>query len=69
MCVFDTRSDMIGKVNRKVRKQGISQEMINKTGQRRKLKNVNNEEGRKHHRRLMNELKRAADKAKNKQNL
>jgi hypothetical protein len=38
--------------------------MINKYDERRKWKNVNNEEGRKNYRRLRNELKRATDKAK-----
>ena len=56
-------SDLIGKVNRNARKKWISQEMINKMGQREKLKNVNNE-GRKNYRILRNELKRAAHKAK-----
>jgi hypothetical protein len=40
--------------------------MIKKMDERRKRKNVNNEEGRKNHRRLMNKSKRAKDKAKKK---
>jgi hypothetical protein len=42
-CVIDIMSDLIGKVKRKARKQCVSQEMINKMGQRKKLKNANNE--------------------------
>jgi uncharacterized membrane-anchored protein len=38
--------------------------MISKMDERRKWKNVNNEEGRKNYRRLRNELKRATDNAK-----
>jgi hypothetical protein len=38
--------------------------MISKMDERRKWKNVNNEEGRRNYRRLRNELKRATDKAK-----
>ena len=38
--------------------------MISKMVQRRKWKNINNEEGRRKHRRLRNELKRATEKAK-----
>ena len=38
--------------------------MINKVAEQRERKNVNNEEGRKHYRRLRNELKRATDKAR-----
>jgi hypothetical protein len=39
--------------------------MISKTNDQRKLKNGNNKEGRKSYRRLMNELQRATDNAKN----
>jgi hypothetical protein len=63
-CVLDTMSDLVGKVERRARKQWITQEMISKMDERRKLKNVNNEEGRKNYRRLRNELKRATDNAK-----
>ena len=42
-CVIDIMSYLIAKVNRNARKQCVSQEMINKMGQREKLKNVNNE--------------------------
>jgi hypothetical protein len=38
--------------------------MIRKTDERRKWKNVNNEEGRRNYRRLRNKLKRATDTAK-----
>ena len=41
-----------------------SQEMISKTDERRKWKNVNTEEGKKNYRRPKNELKRATDNAK-----
>jgi hypothetical protein len=40
--------------------------MIKKMDEQRKSKKVNNEEGRKNHRRLMKESKRAKDKAKKK---
>ena len=38
--------------------------MITKMGERRKWKNVNNEDGRRNDRRLRNELKRATETAK-----
>jgi len=38
--------------------------MISKMDERRKWKNVNNEEGRKNYRKLRNELKRATDNSK-----
>jgi type I site-specific restriction endonuclease len=63
-CVLDTVSDLVGKVERRARKPWITQEMISKIDERRKWKNVNNEEGRKNYRRLRNELKIATDKAK-----
>jgi hypothetical protein len=43
-CVLDTKSDLVGKVERRVRKPWITQEMISKMDERRKWKNVNNEE-------------------------
>jgi hypothetical protein len=55
---------LVGKVERRARKPWITQEMISKMDERRKWKNVNNEEGRKNYRRLRNELKRATDNAK-----
>jgi hypothetical protein len=58
-CVVDTLSDLVGKVENRARKPWITQEMISKIDERRKLKNVNTEEGRKNYRRLSNELKRA----------
>jgi uncharacterized membrane-anchored protein len=57
-------SDLVGKVERRERKQWITQEMISKMDERRKWKNVNKEEGRKNYRRLRNELKRATHNAK-----
>jgi hypothetical protein len=63
--VLDTVSDMVGKVERRARKPRITQEMFSKMDERRKWKNVNNEEGRKNYRRQRDELKRATDKAKN----
>jgi hypothetical protein len=71
-CVLKTVNDLYRKVDRKARKQWIRQEMINKTAEQRKRKNVNNEggrkegrkEGRKHYRRLRNELKRTTRKVR-----
>jgi len=63
-CVLDTLSDLVGKVEKTSRKPWITQEMISKMDERRKWKNVNNEEGRKNYRRLRNELKKATDNAK-----
>jgi hypothetical protein len=63
-CVLDTISDLVGKVEKRARKSWITQEMICKIDERRKLKNVNTEENRKNYRRLRNELKRSTDKAK-----
>jgi hypothetical protein len=62
--VLDTISDLVGKVEKRPRKQWITQEMISKMDERRKSKNVNTEEGRKNYRRLRNELKSATDNAK-----
>jgi hypothetical protein len=47
--VLKTVSDLFGKVDRKARKPQIRQEMINKTAEQGKRKNVNNDEGRKHY--------------------
>ena len=63
-CVFDTLSDLVGKVEKRARKPWITQEMISKMDERRQWKNVNTEEGRKNYRRLRKELKRATDNAK-----
>ena len=63
-CVLDTLSDLVGKVEKTSRKPWITQEMISKMDERRKWKNVNNEEGRKNYRRLRNESKKATDNAK-----
>ena len=46
-CILDTMSDLVGKVDRKVRKPWITQETIYQMDERRKWKNVSNEEGRK----------------------
>jgi hypothetical protein len=40
-------SDLVGKVDRRATKPWITQEIISKMDERRKWKNVNNEEGRK----------------------
>ena len=67
-CVLDAMSDLVGKVKKRARKQWIAREMIGKVDERRKWKNVNNEEGRKKSRenskKLRSELKRAIEKAK-----
>ena len=62
--VLHTTSDLVGKANSKARKPWITQEMISKMDEWRKWNNVNNEEGRKNYRRLMNKLKRTTDMAK-----
>jgi hypothetical protein len=51
-CVLDTKSDLVGKVERRARKPWITQKMISKMDERRKWKNVHNEEGRKNYKRL-----------------
>jgi len=66
--VLDTISYLVEKVEKRARKPRITQEMISKTDERRKWKNVNTEEGKKNYSRLRNGLKRATDKAK-KENL
>jgi hypothetical protein len=62
--MLDTIGDLVGKVEKRARKPWVRQEMISKMDERRKWKNVNNEEGRRNYRRLRNELKRATDKVK-----
>jgi len=62
-CVFDTISDVVGKVEKRATKPWITQEMISKIDERRKWKNVNAEEGKRNYRRLRNELKIATDNA------
>jgi len=62
MCVLDTISDLVGKVEKRARKPWITQEMISKMDERRKWKNANTEGSRMNYRRLRNELKRATDK-------
>jgi hypothetical protein len=51
-------------VEKRARKPCITQEMISTMNERRKLKNVNTEEGRKKYRRLRKELKRDTEKAR-----
>jgi hypothetical protein len=50
-CLLDTISDLVGKVEKIARKSWVTQEMISKMDERRKWKNVNNEEGRRNYRR------------------
>ena len=45
-CVLDTISDLVGKGEKRTRKQWIIKEMISKMDERRKWKNVNTEEQR-----------------------
>jgi len=61
--VLDTVSVLVGKFEKRARKQWVTQEMVSKIDERRKRKNVNTEEGR-NYRSLRNELKRATKKAK-----
>ena len=63
-CMLDHISDLVGKVEKRARKPWITEEMISKMGERRKCKNVKNEECRRNYRRLRNELKRATETAK-----
>ena len=63
-CMLNTISALVRKVEKRARKPWITQEMISKMCERRKWKNLNNEEGRRNHRRLRNELKRATEAAK-----
>jgi hypothetical protein len=63
-CVLHTTSDLVGKVERRARNPWITREMMGKGDERRKLKNINSEEGKKNYRKLRNELKRATDSAK-----
>ncbi|PNF36822.1 hypothetical protein B7P43_G09628 [Cryptotermes secundus] len=53
-CMLDTISDLVGKVEKIARKPWVTQEMMSKMEERRKWKNVNNEEGRRKYRRLRN---------------
>jgi len=64
-CVLDTLSYLVGKVENRERKPWTTQEMISTMDERRKWKNFNTEEGRKHNRRLRNELTRDTDNDKN----
>jgi len=56
-CMLDTINDLVGKVKKRIRKPWITQEVISKTDERRKWKNVNNEDRRRNYRRLRDELK------------
>jgi hypothetical protein len=62
--VLDTISDLVVKVEKRIRKPWITQEMISKMEERREWKNVNTEEGRNNYGMLRNELKVATDNAK-----
>ena len=62
-CMLDTIRDLVGKVEKIARKPWITQETISKMGERRKWKNVNNEEGKRIYRRLRKELKSATETA------
>ncbi|PNF28361.1 hypothetical protein B7P43_G17331 [Cryptotermes secundus] len=63
-CILNTIRELVGKVEKITRKPCVTQEMMSKMEERRKWKNVNNEEGRRKYRRLRNELKRATERAK-----
>jgi hypothetical protein len=63
-CLLYATSDCVGKVEKRTRKPWITQELISKMDEQRKLKCVNNEEGRKNYKRLNNVLRRTTDKAK-----
>ena len=63
-CMLDTNSDLVGKVEKRARNPWITQEIISKMSERRKWKNVNNEESRRNYRRLRKELKTATETAK-----
>jgi len=63
-CELDTISVLVGKVEKRTRKQWITQEMISKTEERRKWKIVKIEEGRRIYRKLTKESKRSTEKAK-----
>ena len=63
--MLDTISDLVGKVENRARKPWITQEMISKMGERRKWRNVNNEEGRRNYKRLRNKLRATETAEKN----
>ena len=62
--MLHTISDLVGKVEKRAIKPRITQEMISNMNERRKWKNVINEEGRKNYRRPRNELNIATETAK-----
>jgi hypothetical protein len=57
-------SDLVGKVEWTANTPWIRQETISKMDERKKLKNVDNEGGRKNYRRLRNDMKGATEKSK-----
>ena len=63
-CVLDTMSDVVEKVDKRARKPWITQKMISKIDERKKLKNVNTEENRMNYGMLRTKLKRATENAK-----
>lgn len=63
--MLNTVRDLVGKVETRANKPWITQEMFSKIYERMKQKNVNNEDGRKHSRKLRNEFQ-SPDKAKTK---
>ena len=62
--VLDTISDVVEKVDKRARKPWITQKMISKIDERKKLKNVNTEENRMNYGMLRTKLKRATENAK-----
>ena len=63
-CLLDIMNDLAGKVDRKARKQWITQKVMDKMEEGRKWKNFHKEEGSKNCRKLRHELKSATDQAK-----
>jgi len=57
-CVLDTIRDLVCKVEKRVRKPWITQEMISKMDERRKWKTVNTEEGKRNYRRLKKRIEK-----------
>ena len=62
--VIDTISYVVEKVDKRARKPWFTQEMINKIDERKKLKNVSTEEGRKNYRVVRKMLRRATENDK-----
>jgi RPA family protein len=63
-CVLDTISDLVEKVDKRARKPWITQEMISKIDERKKLKNVSIVENRTNCRMMRKKLKEATENAK-----